>query len=279
MRLLVTGAGGGVGRSFLDQVPGHHDVSVFTHEELDVGDHHAVMRTVTAAHPDAVLNFAAMTDVDGCESRREEAYRANAIGPWNLALAARRAGAILLHVSTDFVFDGSKAAPYDELDRPEPASVYGRSKLGGEEMVRSVTPEHVIVRTSYVFGGGADHVSKQADRLARAEPGRGIADCTGSPTYVKHLAARLLPLVLTGRFGTYHVAGPEPASRHDVLSRIKSVAGLPGELERQRVEELALPAPRPRNSALTSLFLPDTGIPPMPPLDVAVKEFIDERGL
>jgi dTDP-4-dehydrorhamnose reductase len=279
LRLVVTGAGGGLGRAFLDQVPGHHDVSAFAREELDVGDHHAVTRTVAAVHPDAILNFAAMTDVDGCESRREEAYRANTVGPWNLALGARRAGGILLHVSTDFVFDGSKAGPYDELDRPEPASVYGRSKLGGEEMVRSVAPEHVIVRTSYVFGGGADYVSKQAERLARAEPGRGIADCTGSPTYVRHLAARLLPLLLTGRFGTYHVAGPEPASRYDVLSRIKAVAGLPGELERQHVEELALPAPRPRNSALTSLFLPDTGIPPMPPLDVAVKEFIDERGL
>jgi len=277
VRFLVTGAAGGLGRAFLDQVPGHHDVEAFTHDELDVADHHAVMRAVLATKPEAVLNLAAMTDVDGCESRREEAYAGNTIGPWNLALAARRAGAMLLHVSTDYVFDGGKAEPYDELDRPAPISVYGRSKLGGEERVREVLPEHFVVRTSYVFGAGDDYVSKAVDKLANAEPAAAVADCTGSPTFVRHLAAALAPLVLTQRFGTYHVAGPEPASRHELLARIKSLAGLPGELTEQRVGDLNLPAPRPRNSALTSLFLAETGVAPLPPLDVAIKELMDGR--
>jgi dTDP-4-dehydrorhamnose reductase len=278
VRLLVTGAGGGLGRAFMDQLPGHHDVAAFTHADLDVGDHHAVMQAVIGARPDAVLNLAALTDVDGCETWPDEAYRANAMGPWNLALAARDVGAMLLQVSTDYVFDGRKATPYDEIDPPAPLGVYGRSKLGGEERVRAVLPEHYVVRTSYVFGAGDDYISKAVDRLAHLKDAAAIVDCVGSPTYVRHLATRLVPLVLTGRFGTYHLAGPNAASRHELLFRIKALAGLPGEVHEQRVDDLGLEAARPRNSSLVSLFLADTGVPPMPPLDVALKELIDARG-
>jgi dTDP-4-dehydrorhamnose reductase len=278
MRLLVTGAGGGLARAFQEQIPGHHDLVALTHEDLDVADHGRVMRAVLEARPDAIVNLAAMTDVDGCESRQEEAYRTNTIGPWNLALAARRAGAMLLHVSTDYVFDGGKRAPYDELDRPAPLSVYGRSKLGGEDIIRAVLPEHVIVRTSYVFGAGGDYVSRAARRLAAGESAGGFVDRTGSPTYVRHLAARLLPLVLAGRFGTYHAAGAEPASWHTLLTRIQAVAAFPGRVELQHVDELGLAAPRPADSSLTSLFLHEAGVAPMPPLDVAVKEFVDALG-
>ncbi|HEX7463504.1 MAG TPA: sugar nucleotide-binding protein, partial [Actinomycetota bacterium] len=108
MRLAVTGAGGGLARAFLDLVPPHHDVLAFTREELDVGDHHSVMRTLAPMRLDAIVNLAALTRVDACESDREGAYRVNALGPQSLALAARMAGAVLLHVSTDYVFDGEK---------------------------------------------------------------------------------------------------------------------------------------------------------------------------
>jgi len=146
MRVVVTGAGGAVARSFLELAPSHHDVVPLAHADLDVGDHHAVMQTVVPVRPDAIVNLAAFTKVDDCETDREEAYRSNATGPHNLALAARASGAVLLHVSTDYVFDGTKESPYDELDRPNPISVYARSKLGGEELVRQVTPEHFVVR-------------------------------------------------------------------------------------------------------------------------------------
>ena len=116
MRLVVVGAGGALGRAFLGQAPSHHDVHAFTHAELDVGDYDAVMRGLVPLRPDAILNFAAFTGVDACESDSDHAYRGNAIGPQNLALAGRRCGAVLLHVSTDYVFDGEKGAPYDELD-------------------------------------------------------------------------------------------------------------------------------------------------------------------
>ena len=274
MRIALTGFGGGLGRAFASVCPTHHDLEAFTHQELDIADHHAVMQTIVQLRPDLIVNAAAFTNVDACESEPGRAYRDNALGPQNLALAARGCGAMLVHVSTDFVFDGEKGEPYDELDVPNPQSVYARSKLGGETLVRAATPEHFIVRTGYVFGGGTDWVTEQVRKMASGEPGAGLVDRRGSPTYVRHLAERLLPLVLSTRFGTYHLGGPEPTTYHDVLARAKSLGALPGEVGEQRVEELGLPAPRPRNSALTSLFTAEVGIPPMPPLDEALRELL-----
>jgi dTDP-4-dehydrorhamnose reductase len=274
MRLLVTGAGGGLGRAFLDQVPTHHDVLAFTRAELDVGDHHAVMQTVVPPKPDAILNFAAFTKVDACESESGRAYRDNALGAQNLALAARACGAAILHVSTDYVFDGDKGEPYDELDAPAPRSVYARSKLAGEGFVRALTPEHFVVRVGFVFGGGTDFLSGALRALAAGETTGGLADRIGSPTYVRHLAARILPLVLSGRFGTYHLAGPEPTTWFETLGRLKALGELPGEVEAQAADDLGLPAPRPRNSALVSLFAAEVGVPGFPPLDDALRELL-----
>ena len=274
MKLVVTGAGGGLGRAFLDVVPGHHDVITFSHAELDVGDHDAVMRTVPPLDPDAVLNLAAFTSVDGNETDPERAFRDNAQGPHTLALAARACGAILLHVSTDYVFDGEKDTPYDEADEPTPINVYGRAKLAGERLVRHTLPEHFVVRTGYVFGGGSDFLSGQVARLRAGEGASGLADRTGSPTYVRHLAERLLPLVLTHRFGTYHLAGPEAATWHQVLLRCKELGGFAGAVHPQRAADLRLPARRPRSSALTSVFVRNLGISPFPPLQDAIEDLL-----
>ena len=152
--------------------------------------------------------------------------------------------------------------------------MYGRTKLAGEGFVRGLVPEHFIVRTSYVFGAGDDYASGALERLRTGEGAGGIRDRIGSPTYVHHLAERLLPLALTGRFGTYHLAGPEPACWFDVLERARAIGGLPGTVEPQEVASLGLLAPRPANSAIVSVYLQHIGVEPVPPLDVAVAEWI-----
>lgn len=274
MRLVVTGAAGGLGRAFLEQVPPHHQVHAFGHDELDVGDRDKVMQTIPLLRPDAIVHLAAFTQVDACEKDPARATRDNALGAQHMALAARACGAAILHVSTDYVFDGMKGVPYDEMDAPHPLSAYGRTKLAGEGFVRHLVPEHFIVRTSYVYGAGDDYASGAVERLRRGESAGGIRDRTGSPTFVRHLADRILPLLLTGRFGTYHVAGSEPACWFDVLERARAIGGLHGAVEPQELATLGLVAPRPANSAIVSAHLEHIGIEPLPRLDEAVAEWL-----
>lgn len=274
MRLVITGAAGGLGRAFLQQMPPHHQVHAFTHSELDVGDHEAVMQTIPLLRPDAIVHLAAFTGVDACETDPSRATRDNALAAQQVALAARACGAAILHVSTDYVFDGMKGMPYDEMDTPHPLSVYGRTKLAAEGFVRDLVPEHFIVRTSYVYGAGDDYASGAVERLRKGESAGGIRDRTGSPTFVRHLADRILPLLLTGRFGTYHLAGSDPACWFDVLERARTIGGLPGTVEPQEFAALGLVAPRPANSALASAYLEHIGIEPLPGLDEAVAEWI-----
>jgi dTDP-4-dehydrorhamnose reductase len=274
VRIVVTGAGGGLGRAFLAAAPTHHHVVPLGHADLDVGDHDAVMATVPLHRPHAIVNCAAFTRVDRNETDPRRAFRDNAQGPHSLALAARASGAVLLHVSTDYVFDGEKGVPYDETDEPHPISVYGRAKLAGERMVRDTLAEHFVVRTGYVFGGGDDYLSGQVERLRRGETAAGIEDRTGSPTWVLHLAERLLPLLHTRRFGTYHLAGPEETSWYRVLVRCRELGDLPGDVTPQRADDLGLVAPRPRSSALTSVFLANLPVPAFPPLDHALASLV-----
>jgi dTDP-4-dehydrorhamnose reductase len=271
VRLLVTGAAGGLGRTFVSSVARHHEVYALTRHELDIGDVHAVMGTVPMLAPDAIVNLAAFTKVDQNEAAPTRAFRDNALGPHHLALAARDCGAAMLHISTDYVFDGVKTGAYDETDRPNPLSTYGRAKLAGEDRVRHTLVEHIIVRTGYVFGAGGDYLSTQVQRLRDGLDAAGLEDRTGTPTYVGHLADRFVPMLSTHRWGTYHVAGPEPMSWYHVLLRARDLLGLHGDVRPQRAAELDLPAKRPVNSALASVFLEHLGVAPMPSLDEGLR--------
>lgn len=278
MRVVVTGAGGGVGRAVAEVAPARHEVIPLAHAELPVEDRHLVMQRLVPLEPEVVLHCAALTSVDGCEGDPRAAFRVNALGTANVALAAREAGALLVALSTDYVFDGRKGEPYHEFDEPAPLSVYGRSKLAGEAEARTLAPEHLVVRTSWVFGSGRDFLSRSLERLAAGEAVGAVVDQVSTPTYVRHLAERLLALAVTGRRGLVHLAGPEPASWFEVLERARALGGLPGEVLERKEGDLGRPAPRPPYSALTSVVLDGTDVPPMPPLAAALEEVLDRHG-
>jgi dTDP-4-dehydrorhamnose reductase len=274
MRIAVTGAGGGLGRAFLASVPAGHEVHGFARADLDVRDHDEVVRTLVPLEPDVILHLAAMTSVDGCQAEPGRASETNVLGSFNVAIAARRSGAHLVALSTDYVFDGEKGAPYDEGDRPSPLSVYGWTKLAGERAAEAVAPDLLVVRTAWVFGSGTDFLSRAVRGLRAGEEVGGIVDQVGSPTHVLHLAERLLPLIESDVRGIVHLAGPEATTWHDVLVRAKRAGGLAGEIVEQKADEVGRPAPRPANSSLTSVVLSGTRVPPMPPLDEAIEKVL-----
>jgi dTDP-4-dehydrorhamnose reductase len=278
VRIAVTGAGGGLGRAFLAAAPPGHEVHGFARGDLDVRSFDAVLEAIEPLAPDAIMHFAAMTVVDACEEEPQRAAETNVLGSFNVAVAASRTGALLVALSTDYVFDGEKGQPYRESDRPNPMSIYARTKLAGERAAQAVGPELVIVRTAWVFGSGTDFVSTAVRKLRAGQDVGGIVDRIGSPTHVVHLAERLLPLAASGLRGIVHLAGPEAVTWHDVLTRAKRLGDLPGEVTEQKADELGRPAPRPANSALTSTVLPGAGVPPMPPLDDAIRKVLADVG-
>ena len=275
MRIAVTGAAGALGRAVVAACGQQHDLVPFARGDLAVEDHSAVMDLLVPARPEVVIHAAAMTSVDGCEEDPRGAFLANAVGTRNVALASARAGAVLVYISTDYVFDGEKGEPYHEFDATNPISVYGRSKLAGEWEARTIAPEHLVVRTSWVFGGGKDFLSGAMGRLAAGESVPAIVDLVGTPTYVRHLAERLIPLVLSGHSGVVHLGGPEVTTWHDLLTRAVDQAGLSGEVTAQKSDELGRPARRPANSALTSLVPRSPEVRPMPPLEQAINEVME----
>ena len=278
MKVVVTGAGGGVGRALREAAPGHHEIEWLAHDDLAVEDRHSVLQRVAGADPDVIVHLAAMTRVDDCELDPDAAYRANALGTANVALAAREAGALLLALSTDYVFDGTKGEPYHEFDRPAPLSVYGASKLAGEEEARRLAPECLVVRTSWVFGGGDDFITGALRRLAAGEEVAAIVDLHGTPTYAPHLAERLLPLAVSGLRGVVHLGGPERTTFLDLVGRARELGGLPGTTAEQKADDLGRPAPRPPDSSLRSLVLEGATVEPMPPLDDALRDLLGRIG-
>ena len=279
MKIAVTGAGGGLGRAFQEVAGDRHELHPFSRQELDVRSYEAVMTTIPPLEPDVVMHFAAMTAVDACEEDPQGAAETNVGGSFNVAAAARASRAVLVAISTDYVFDGDQDDPYHEDDEANPISVYGLTKYAGEWVASGTAPDILVVRTAWVYGAGDDFFSKAVRRLKDGEEVGAIADLVSSPTHVAHLAERLLPLVTSSIRGVVHLAGIEPVSWHEALLRARELGGLPGEVVPQKSDELARPARRPANSALTSVIIDaGSGVPPMPPLDEGIRRVLRDVG-
>jgi dTDP-4-dehydrorhamnose reductase len=261
VKLLVAGAAGMLGHDVLRAGErGGHELVALTHSALDIADADAVASTLAQTHPDAVVNCAAWTDVDGAQSQREAAYAVNATGAGNLARAAAAREIPLVHVSTDYVFDGEaprdserNPRPYVESDATGPLSVYGQSKLAGEQQVLAASPRHAVVRSAWVFGV---HGRNFADTMLRLAAERDtvqvVTDQIGCPTWTGHLAPALLGLLEREVSGLVHLAGGGAVSWNGFAREIFRQAERDCRVEPATTDQMARPAPRPSWSVLES---------------------------
>lgn len=263
MRVLVTGAAGQLGVDLVAHCRSlDDDVVAADRSRLDVSDRAAVHGAVSMMRPDVVINTAAWTAVDACEGDRDRAHRVNTLGPRWLREACEAAGTHLVQLSTDYVFDGALDRPYDEWDRPNPRSVYGQSKLGGEH---EAGPDATIVRTSWVCGANGNNMVKTILRLLpeRAEM-RFVDDQRGCPTFTADLAPMVRRLAVERRTGVHHVTNQGAVSWAEfVRSIVAEAGGDPGIVTSISTAELdpPRPAPRPANSVLDNAALRLADVP------------------
>jgi dTDP-4-dehydrorhamnose reductase len=275
---MVTGAGGMVGRAVVAHCAAHGDeVAGFDHDTLDITDELSLNAVFDRVQPDALINCAAWTDVDGCEADRGRAEEVNTLGPELLARASRKANARLITISTDYVFDGEKDGFYTQRDQPNPQSVYATSKLNGERRAMETWANTVVVRSGYIFGeGGTNFLSTLVARARGGKAIGAIADSFGTPTYASHLARQLCELARIDIPGIYHVVNAGEGTSFAGFARYAlEAAGLnAGMVKEVHLADLKRPAPRPRNSRLQCLLSEAVGLAPLPRWEEAIREFI-----
>jgi dTDP-4-dehydrorhamnose reductase len=245
------------------------------HSDLDITDLKAVKDALAALRPDLVVNCAAYTNVDRAESEPQLAMAVNALGPRNLALACSETGTALLHISTDYVFDGQKPGPYTIWDAPAPLNAYGASKLWGENYVRSLMTRYYVIRTSWLFGpGGKNFVTTMLELAGRGLPLRVVNDQHGCPTYTADLARACADLVRTGAFGIYHITNQEPTTWYRFAAEIFRNACLDVDLKPIPTKDFPRPAARPANSVLDPYPLKETLGYLLPPWQDALARYL-----
>ena len=267
MRALVAGSAGQLGRELVAQLGGEVAWKG-DRDELDVTDGAAVAALVARVRPDVVFNATAFNRVDAAEAEPLAAFAVNAAAPHFLARAARDAGALLVHVSTDYVFDGTASRPYREDDPPRPLGAYGASKLAGEHLAAAAGGEHLVVRTSGVLGrGGSEQkggsfVGRIVAQARAGQPLRVVDDQVFAPTCASDLATALVALVRAGARGLVHVTNAGSCSWHELAVAALAAAGLEAPVARIRAAELHLPARRPAYSVLDTSRATALGLPP-----------------
>ncbi len=278
MRIFVTGATGQLGSEMPRAFAGH-EIIPGMRPDFDLTAEHSVRGAVEAAQPDLVIHSGAYTDVDGCEHDPERAYRTNALGTRYVALAAHAAGIPLVVLSTDYVFDGTKGAPYLEWDDPRPLSVYGRSKLAGEREALTLHDRCYVVRTSWVYSPRRRNFVTTMLRLASERPKLTVVDDElSAPTLAADLADAIRRLVERRVYGIYHLSNAGSCSRYELACRTLALAGLDAEVVPVSSEEYRqhnpLPARRPANSTLQNLAGAALGIE-LPPWESALRRFLE----
>ncbi|MDP4182506.1 MAG: dTDP-4-dehydrorhamnose reductase [Bacillota bacterium] len=263
MKVLLTGCKGQLGLELIRQFSEFNGKYVYIETDvhnLDITNQEMVSELVSREKPDVIINCAAYTNVDGCETDELNAYKVNAVGPRNLSVAANAIGSKIVQISTDYVFDGTGDEPKREYDSLNPQSVYGKSKAFAEAMVRETNPRHFIIRTAWLYGEGNNFVrtmlklSKEKDEL------KVVSDQFGSPTSAKDLADCIIKLINTESYGIYHGTCEGSCSWNEFAKKIFEIKGIDIKVSEITTEELNRPAKRPKYSVLDNFMLKMIGL-------------------
>ncbi|WP_029192300.1 dTDP-4-dehydrorhamnose reductase [Paenibacillus harenae] len=277
LKIVVTGANGQLGRELTEWSTDAAEIIGLGREMLDITNIDQCRHVFAEHQPDVVIHCAAYTAVDKAESEPDEAFRVNAAATRNVAVAAREAGAKLCYISTDYVFDGTGAVPYNEYDQTNPQTVYGKSKLAGEQMVQTLHDRYYIVRTSWVYGKyGNNFVKTMLKMASERDQLMVVADQLGSPTYTYDLAAFLLELVQTDYFGLYHASNSGICSWYDFAKAIFEDSGITIQLHSCTTADFPRPAPRPAYSVMDRSAIRSNGLSQLRPWREALNHYLKD---
>lgn len=284
MRIAIIGAGGQLGTDLVRAFNGSVVIPL-THRDIEINNHRDTSNILTASRPDVVINTAAYNLVDTSEDHPEKPFATNALAVRNLAMICSRLGSVFVHISTDFVFDGEKGSPYQEMDLPNPVNLYGVSKLAGEYFVRNTSERYYIFRVASLFGitgsrgKGGNFVETMIKKAEKGEQIAVVSDLVMSPTYTWDAAIKINEVIM-GRvpFGIYHLANSGYCSWYEFAKAIFDISGTRYEIEPKAVSEMGLRAKRPRFSALDNERLRSAGFEDMRGWRDALMEYLSVKG-
>ena len=283
MKIIITGAKGQLGNDCIQVLAKDNEVIALGRPDLDITRLDEVNAMIDRLRPEVLVNCAAYTRVDDCETEKELARKVNVTGPENLAAGVDRNNGLLIHISTDYVFDGKKKIPepYSETDDPSPVSYYGKTKWEGEVAVRNATDRHVILRTAWLYGAGGHNFLKTILRLALTDPTRELKvvnDQFGSPTWSYRLAQQIAALIKSTGRGTYHATAEGYGTWYELAEYFLTKMNVTHNMIPCTSDEYPLPAPRPKNSILENRRLKEEGIHVMNRWQADLDQYIAEFG-
>jgi dTDP-4-dehydrorhamnose reductase len=285
MKIAVIGANGQLGSDLVAAFSENGDaVSGLTHSDIEISELPSVSLSLEEVRPQVIVNTAAMHHVENCEREPEKAFAVNALGPRNLAIVARDLGAALMHVSTDYVFDGSKGSPYVEEDNPQPLNAYGITKLAGEQFVRATTAKHFVIRTSGLYGkspcrakGGLNFIELMLKLAKERGEVRVVDSEVVTPTSTAELAQQIVQLSRSDCYGLYHATAEGSCSWHEFAREIFAITETPVRLKVAAADEFPAKVARPKYSVLENRALKSHGLNAFKPWQDALHKYLGNR--
>ncbi|MDD4370857.1 MAG: dTDP-4-dehydrorhamnose reductase [Anaerostipes sp.] len=280
LKIWISGSNGQIGKAINSVLePLQFEVFNTDKDEVDIADVDEVFRFGEVNRPDIIINCSGVTDMDYCEANPKEAYRVNAIGARNLSIVARKIDAKIVQISTDDVFDGKSTKPYKEFDTPNPRTVYGKSKLAGENYVKEFTHKHFVIRSTWVYGKGNNYIFDLLEAVKTGKPVAVAADQFGAPTSAKELAKFVLHIVSGREYGTYHATCKGTCSRYAYAKEILKMTGKTAKLKAVPTLESDLTSVRPAYAVLDGFIMDIVHVYEFLSWKESLEEFLREEGL